>query len=66
VRQKDAIVTTIRVRPAVLDAMKRLALLKREQTGFGRPSVSGVITDLALAELSRVEGKRKKRGRADA
>jgi len=60
----DGYVTTcIRVRADVLTAMKRLAELKRVQQG-GRASVSGVLSDLAVAEIKRVE--RRKEGRADA
>lgn len=66
VRTKDAVTTCIRVRPDVLEAMRKLALLKREQAGFGRPSVSGVLSDLALAELARVEAQAKTRSRTDA
>jgi hypothetical protein len=59
--------TCISVRPDVLDAMKRLAELKREAAGgFGRASVSATLADLAVAELVRLEAKaarRKGKGR---
>lgn len=65
VGKKDAVTTCIRVRSGVLAKMKKLALLKREQAGFGRPSVSRVLSDLAVAELARLEAAAKrKKGRA--
>jgi hypothetical protein len=65
---KDAVTTCIRVRPDVLSAMRKLAEIKRAQAGgFGRASVSHVLSDLAVAELARVEAQAKrKRGRVDA
>jgi len=67
VKSRNAVTTCIRVRPDVLQAMKRLAVLKREQSGFGRPSVSAVLSDLTLAAIARVEVEAKRRkGRADA
>lgn len=57
--------TNIRVRRDVLTAMKRLAELKRQQHG-GRASVSGVLSDLTVAELARVEARRQKKADADA
>ena len=61
--KKRLTTTCISVRPDVLDAMRRLAELKREQQGgFGRASVSATLSDLAIAELKRLDaGKGKAR-----
>jgi hypothetical protein len=65
--KKRLTTTCISVRPDVLDAMRRLAELKREQQGgFGRASVSATLTALALAELERLEARPRKGARRDA
>jgi len=65
--RKRLTTTCISVSPAVLDAMRRLAEIKREQQGgFGRASVSATLTALALAELERLEAKPKKGAVRDA
>lgn len=60
--------TCISVREDVLEAMRRLAELRRQRRGgVGRASVSETLSDLALAELERVgAAAKRKRGRADA
>lgn len=65
VRTDAATTTCIRVRRDVLRAMKRLAELKRAQRGgVGRASVSATLSDLAVAELARLEAQAL--GRTDA
>ena len=55
--EKAAVVTTIRVRPEIWLALRRLAELRAAQAG-GRPSASGVIEALVEAEAARVEADR--------
>ena len=59
----DAVTTCIRIRPDVLAGLRRLALLKAEQSG-GRVSVSGVLEDLALVAIEKAAKRKKAAARA--
>lgn len=52
------VTTTIRIRPEVWQALRRLAEVKTQQAG-GRPSASGVIERLVEAELARLEAEQR-------
>jgi predicted transcriptional regulator len=49
---EQSITTTIRVSPRVWQALRRLAELRCAERG-GRPSASGVISDLVAREVAR-------------
>lgn len=62
--REEMTTTCLTVKRSVLVGLRKLALLKAQQSG-GRISVSGVVEDLAVKAIDKVE-RRSQRSQTDA